>query len=180
MSAVKITKLYQIVKLRKMLKKWQRLVRLERTLSQWGISVLSPTRRHCRHPDQEEFINSSPPFDVPEGYLAVYVGNQRRRFVIKIQHLNQPLFQALLAKVEEEFGFNHEGGLTIPCAVAFFEHLLWLLEKKDPATQSLQLQMLAELYSMDMQDCSSDGSLLDRDPFMQRTGNTIVEEGCRM
>ncbi|XP_030444590.1 auxin-responsive protein SAUR24-like [Syzygium oleosum] len=54
---------------------------------------------------------------VPKGYLAVYVGErQKKRFVVPVSFLNQPLFQDLLSKAEEEFGFDHPmGGLTIPC-----------------------------------------------------------------
>ncbi|KAG6651623.1 auxin-responsive protein SAUR23-like [Carya illinoinensis] len=54
---------------------------------------------------------------VPKGHIAVYVGEiQKKRFVIPISYLNHPLFQDLLSRAEEEFGFNHPmGGLTIPC-----------------------------------------------------------------
>ncbi|RYR22691.1 hypothetical protein Ahy_B03g067997 [Arachis hypogaea] len=55
--------------------------------------------------------------DVPKGYLAVYAGDNMRRFVIPISYLNQPLFQELLSQVEEEYGYDHPmGGLTIPCS----------------------------------------------------------------
>ncbi|XP_050233799.1 auxin-responsive protein SAUR21-like [Mercurialis annua] len=55
--------------------------------------------------------------DVPKGHLAVYVGeSQKKRFIVPISLLNQPSFQELLRKSEEEFGFNHPmGGITIPC-----------------------------------------------------------------
>ena len=55
--------------------------------------------------------------DVPKGHLAVYVGrNTKRRFVVPIAYLEQPLFQDLLRQSEEEFGFDHSmGGLTISC-----------------------------------------------------------------
>ncbi|KAH0937139.1 hypothetical protein HID58_004600 [Brassica napus] len=53
----------------------------------------------------------------PKGFLAVYVGeSQKKRYVVPISYLSQPLFQALLSRSEEEFGFDHPmGGLTIPC-----------------------------------------------------------------
>ncbi|KAI3780896.1 hypothetical protein L2E82_10889 [Cichorium intybus] len=55
--------------------------------------------------------------DVPKGHLAVYVGEiQKRRFVVPISYLYQPLFQDLLRRSEEELGFDHPmGGLTISC-----------------------------------------------------------------
>ncbi|KAK7312281.1 hypothetical protein VNO77_36038 [Canavalia gladiata] len=54
--------------------------------------------------------------EVPKGYLAVYVGDNMRRFFIPVSYLNQPSFQELLSQAEEEFGYDHPmGGLTIPC-----------------------------------------------------------------
>ncbi|KAG0522280.1 hypothetical protein BDA96_07G023500 [Sorghum bicolor] len=55
--------------------------------------------------------------DVPRGYLAVYVGEGRKRLVIPTACLSHPAFVTLLKRVEDEFGFDHRcGGLTIPCA----------------------------------------------------------------
>ncbi|XP_030522938.1 auxin-responsive protein SAUR21-like [Rhodamnia argentea] len=66
---------------------------------------------------------------VPKGYLAVYVGQrQKKRYVVPVSFLNQPLFRDLLRKAEEEFGFDHPmGGLTIPCTEDTFIALTsWL------------------------------------------------------
>ncbi|KAI4297709.1 hypothetical protein L6164_037586 [Bauhinia variegata] len=66
--------------------------------------------------------------DVPKGHFAVYVGENHRRFVIPISHLNHPLFRDLLTWAEEEFGFNHPmGGLTIPCTEDYFITLISML-----------------------------------------------------
>ncbi|CAN6848314.1 unnamed protein product, partial [Brassica oleracea var. botrytis] len=35
---------------------------------------------------------------------------QKKRYVVPISYLNQPSFQALLSKSEEEFGFDHPMG----------------------------------------------------------------------
>ena len=62
--------------------------------------------------------------EVPKGYLAVYVGDKMKRFVIPVSYLNQPLFQELLSQAEEEFGYDHPtGGLTIPCEEVVFLEL---------------------------------------------------------
>jgi len=62
--------------------------------------------------------------EVPKGYLAVYVGEKMKRFVIPISLLNQPSFQELLSQSEEEFGYDHPmGGLTIPCSEDVFLEL---------------------------------------------------------
>ena len=68
---------------------------------------------------------ASTSIDVPKGYIAIYVGeSERRHFVIPISFLNQPFFQELLSKAEEEFGFDHPmGGLTNPCSEDIFINL---------------------------------------------------------
>jgi len=62
--------------------------------------------------------------EVPKGYLAVYVGEKQKRFVIPISYLNRPSFQGLLSEAEEEFGYDHPmGGLTIPCSEDDFQRI---------------------------------------------------------
>ncbi|XP_057749937.1 auxin-induced protein 15A-like [Arachis stenosperma] len=59
--------------------------------------------------------------EVSKGHLAVYVGEKMKRFIVPISYLNQPSFQDLLNKAEEEFGYVHPmGGLTIPCTEDVF------------------------------------------------------------
>ncbi|KAI3519168.1 hypothetical protein L1887_08195 [Cichorium endivia] len=55
------------------------------------------------------------PTDVPRGHFVVYVGERRGRYIIPISCLHHIGFQGLLRQAEEEFGFNHDMGLTIPC-----------------------------------------------------------------
>ncbi|XP_045801845.1 auxin-induced protein X10A-like [Trifolium pratense] len=67
--------------------------------------------------------SSSKRIEVPKGYLAVYVGEKMKRFLIPVSFLNEPLFQELLSQSEEEFGYSHPmGGLTIPCNEDVFLH----------------------------------------------------------
>nr|GEW79253.1 zinc finger, CCHC-type, retrotransposon Gag domain protein [Tanacetum cinerariifolium] len=55
--------------------------------------------------------------ETPKGYFSVYVGERRKkRFLVPLSYLKQPLFQTLLRMPEEEFGYAYPmGGLTIPC-----------------------------------------------------------------
>ncbi|KAL1536839.1 Auxin-responsive protein saur50 [Salvia divinorum] len=53
--------------------------------------------------------------DVPKGHFAVYVGENRTRYLVPITLLENSMFQTLLQKAEEEFGFHHDMGLTLPC-----------------------------------------------------------------
>ncbi|PNX99341.1 auxin-induced protein [Trifolium pratense] len=65
--------------------------------------------------------SSSKGADVPKGYLAVYVGEKMKRFVIPVSCLNQTSFQELLSQAEEQFGYDHPmGGITIPCSEDVF------------------------------------------------------------
>ncbi|AES89341.1 putative small auxin-up RNA [Medicago truncatula] len=65
--------------------------------------------------------SSSKAVDVPKGYLAVYVGEKMKRFVIPVSYLNQTSFQELLSEAEEQFEYDHPmGGLTIPCKEDIF------------------------------------------------------------
>ncbi|XP_021908064.1 auxin-responsive protein SAUR50-like [Carica papaya] len=61
--------------------------------------------------------------DVPKGHFVVYVGENRSRYVVPISWLGHPEFQSLLQRAEEEFGFNHDMGLTIPCEEVVFRSL---------------------------------------------------------
>ncbi|KAH0880161.1 hypothetical protein HID58_067555 [Brassica napus] len=52
---------------------------------------------------------------VPRGHLAVYVGDEMQRFVIPTKYLQYPEFKVLMEEVADEFGYEHEGGIHIPC-----------------------------------------------------------------
>ncbi|KAI6706608.1 hypothetical protein NL676_009570 [Syzygium grande] len=60
------------------------------------------------------------------GHLAVYVGQKDAEFcrvLVPVIYFNHPLFSELLREAEEEFGFDHPGGITIPCGVSEFERV---------------------------------------------------------
>ncbi|GLJ10566.1 hypothetical protein SUGI_0130820 [Cryptomeria japonica] len=101
------------------------------------ISPRFKSRRHCSYDSDEEV--SSSPRDVKEGYLAVYVGAERKRFVIPTAYLSLPVFRTLLEMAAEEFGFVQKGGLTLPCDVTFFKQILKLLKRNDPAYMQMGL-----------------------------------------
>ncbi|GLT86127.1 hypothetical protein SLE2022_042890 [Rubroshorea leprosula] len=67
------------------------------------------------------------PLDVPKGHFPVYVGENRTRHIVPISFLSHPEFQCLLRQAEEEFGFDHDMGLTIPCEEVVFRSLTSML-----------------------------------------------------
>ncbi|ESW04884.1 hypothetical protein PHAVU_011G133500 [Phaseolus vulgaris] len=68
---------------------------------------------------------SSKAGDVPKGYLAVYVGEKMKRFVVPLSYLNQPSFQNLLNQAVEEFGYEDPiiCGLSTPCSEDVFRRI---------------------------------------------------------
>ncbi|KAI3460385.1 hypothetical protein Pfo_017048 [Paulownia fortunei] len=72
------------------------------------------------------------PLDVPKGHFVVYVGENRSRYIVPISYLSRPEFQSLLRRAEEEFGFDHDMGLTIPCEEEVFESLTSMLSENTP------------------------------------------------
>ncbi|KAF1873821.1 hypothetical protein Lal_00029527 [Lupinus albus] len=91
---------------------------------------------------------SSNTVEVPKGYVAVYVGEKMKRFVIPITYLNQSSFQELLSEAEEEFGYDHPmGGLRIPCQEDVSENpLLSVVTKQE------QYNELKDLYKEELND----------------------------
>ena len=67
---------------------------------------------------------------VPKGFLAVCVGKELKRFIILIEYIGHQAFGVLLREAEEEFGFQQEGVLKIPCEVVVFERILKVVEEK--------------------------------------------------
>ncbi|CAN8254651.1 unnamed protein product [Cochlearia groenlandica] len=60
--------------------------------------------------------NEAIPKDVPRGHLVVYVGDDYKRFVIKISLLKHPIFKALLDQAQDAYEFSFDSSrLWIPC-----------------------------------------------------------------
>lgn len=89
---------------------------------------LSLGRKSNSYCDEVEEVNDSSyvPEDVKEGHFAVIAvdGEQPKRFVIPLSYLTHPRFLKLLEQAAEEYGFDHEGALTIPCRPCEIERIL--------------------------------------------------------
>ncbi|KAL8225163.1 hypothetical protein R6Q57_017720 [Mikania cordata] len=82
--------------------------------------------RLLRYDDEDYVSTTTTP--TPRGFLAVYVGNERQRFVVPTSCLSHPLFKILLAKASEEFGYEQKNGLAVPCSVAAFKEIVMVMK----------------------------------------------------
>lgn len=135
----KVNGIWQIVRLKEFVHKWQSITfspsRNNPTSDKTHRGISPAINRRLINSqvcdsDEESCNSPEPPPDVPKGYLAVYVGPELRRFIIPTTYLSLPVFKVLLEKAEEEFGFEHKGGLTIPCEIETFKYLLKCMENK--------------------------------------------------
>lgn len=151
-SSKKSNQISDIVKLKRMLKKWRKQANsssnasttdddnnnsssnnnstkkgsLSRNNSIKGITFLKRTLSFT------DISTASSNVVVPKGFLAVHVGEEMKRFVIPTNYLSHIAFSALLKEAEEEFGFQQEGVLRIPCQVQVFENILKVVELNEP------------------------------------------------
>ncbi|MCD9642970.1 hypothetical protein HAX54_030068 [Datura stramonium] len=132
----KVHMITQIVRLKQVVKRWK-----DNSLR--SRSVLSYSSSDSDEPAQ----TASDRRRTPSGSLAVYVGPERRRFVIPTRFLNLPVFISLLDKAEEEFGFQPTGGLVLPCEVDFFSEILRLLDRDEQRFGHLGLDEIVMVIS---------------------------------
>ncbi|KAJ7976142.1 Auxin-responsive protein [Quillaja saponaria] len=64
----------------------------------------------------------------PTGFFALYIGEERQRFVIPTSYLSHPLFKMLMEKAYNEFGFEQRSGLVVPCSVSTFQEIVNAVE----------------------------------------------------
>ncbi|KAL2228884.1 auxin-responsive protein SAUR50-like [Sesamum indicum] len=135
-SAIKkVNMITQIVRLRQVVRRWKSKSLRRRTVLCYSSCSSDP----------DEPAGSSR--RTPSGSVAVYVGPERRRFVIPTRFLNLPVFLALLDEAEEEFGFQTTGGLALPCDTGFFINILQLLEEDEEKFGGLGLDEFLKMVS---------------------------------
>ncbi|XP_022925979.1 auxin-induced protein 15A-like [Cucurbita pepo subsp. pepo] len=72
--------------------------------------------------------DSQSPSSTPTGSFAIYVGDERQRFVVPTSFLSHPLFRMLLDKAYREFGFEQRNALMVPCSVSAFQEIVSAVE----------------------------------------------------
>ncbi|KAH7577770.1 hypothetical protein ACOSP7_001205 [Xanthoceras sorbifolium] len=101
-------------------------------LINWGRRLTNGAKSLCFSRPRSGYVPmdrdpiKEKPVEVPKGYLAVYVGQKDgdfHRVLVPVIYFNHPLFGRLLREAEEEYGFNQQGGITIPCRFSEFEQV---------------------------------------------------------
>ncbi|KAK3024781.1 hypothetical protein RJ639_044942 [Escallonia herrerae] len=87
------------------------------------VKVREPSHYECLLRDGEEGSTTT-----PTGFFAIYVGEERQRFVVPTGYLSHPLFKMLLEKASNEFGFEQRDGLVVPCSVNAFQEVVSAVE----------------------------------------------------
>ncbi|XP_022883272.1 auxin-responsive protein SAUR71-like [Olea europaea var. sylvestris] len=96
--------------------------RLSRVADSSQYCMLRSESRKERPRRSESFRKGSG--GVPKGHFPVYVGEEMERFVVSAEFLNHPIFVKLLNRSAQEYGYEQEGVLRIPCHVFLFEQVL--------------------------------------------------------
>lgn len=107
-----------IPKFKLVMEKLQKSLTLVKKSSFWNNREFEQVADHSRE-------SPALPKDVKEGHFAVIAvdDGKPKRFVVPLCCLNHPTFLMLLEQAAEEFGFNHEGALTIPCRWSELERI---------------------------------------------------------
>ncbi|KAJ4826196.1 hypothetical protein Tsubulata_023785 [Turnera subulata] len=131
MDPKKSNKISDIVRLQQILKKWKKAANNGSSSS----SNISNSSRSGGGSKSIKFLKRTLSFTdvagVPKGYLAVCVGKELKRYVIPMEYLSHPAFGILLREAEEEFGFQQEGVLKIPCHVSVFDKILKVVQNNN-------------------------------------------------
>ncbi|KAF3956989.1 hypothetical protein CMV_017951 [Castanea mollissima] len=135
MDSKKSNKIREIVRLQQILKKWKKLANASKnssntTSSSTNTSTGSRSINFIKRTLSFSDVSGASNEVVPKGFLAVCVGKELKRFVIPTEYLGHQAFGILLREAEEEFGFQQEGVLKIPCEVSVFEKILKVVEEK--------------------------------------------------
>lgn len=67
----------------------------------------------------------------PEGYVTVYVGPEKERFVIRTECVNHPIFKDLLDEALSVYGYASAGPIELPCDVGRFYQVLCEINERD-------------------------------------------------
>ncbi|KAL6979376.1 hypothetical protein U1Q18_021041 [Sarracenia purpurea var. burkii] len=116
-----------MAKLRISGKKKKSIVKIRSAMEKLQKSLLSEKKPALACDDLEHAGDSTGvPKDVKKGHFAVIAVDDEhvKRFVVPLTYLTHPSFLRLLEQAAEEYGFDHDGALAVPCRPVELERLL--------------------------------------------------------
>lgn len=89
-------------------------------------------RRLNFSPQVNDTSNTDIPADVKEGHFVVrtFDNGEVKRFILKLGYLAHSGFLKLLDQAEEEFGFQQEGVLAVPCGPGELQRILESMKRR--------------------------------------------------
>ncbi|KAL4583987.1 hypothetical protein LXL04_008575 [Taraxacum kok-saghyz] len=158
----KSNKIRDIVRLQQMLKKWKKTATSKNNNDNDDNGVAPKTATKGLN----KFLKKTLSFSdisgtqgqedvVRKGYLAVWVGRDEdamKKFVIPTDYLTHQAFSLLLRDAEEEFGFQQEGILKIPCDIPLFENILKTMTENKKQQQRPTLKSSSSTSSFFLYD----------------------------
>lgn len=121
----------KLTKLKSVLKKWNSFSNSNKQSTRASMSAVA-----------NDIVDESSGLEL----RPVFVGKTRRRYLVRSDLVEHPLFRELVERSREENNEDEDdGAVNVACEVVLFEHLLWMLENADPQPESLD--ELVEFYS---------------------------------
>lgn len=141
MESKKINKIGEIIKLHRILKKCRKIAdsfennsncsnNNTSNISKGSNKRIKFLKRTLSFTDSSSINGVQRSSTVRKGYVAVCVGKNMKRFIIPTEYLCHKAFEILLREAEDEFGFQQEGVLRLPCEECVFEETLKVIQKK--------------------------------------------------
>ena len=110
----------KIVSIKKLAKKVKVVGRVDSSLAHFKLLK--------EYKEEEKIPTTKKIGSKKSGVFALYVGEERRRYVVPTRYLLHPLFKMLLEKAYNEFGFGQRNGLVVPCSVSAFHEVVNAIE----------------------------------------------------
>ncbi|XWS66847.1 hypothetical protein CRYUN_Cryun05aG0236200 [Craigia yunnanensis] len=88
--------------------------------------------------DEDMSVGKTVSDGVKEGFFTVFAvkGKETQRFVIELDHLTNPAFLCLLDQAREEYGFQQNGALSLPCRPHELQEILEHSKENKADTES--------------------------------------------